>query len=213
MAGLKLISTATGDGSPARTAPDSWITWMEFSEESSDQANSTASCSTIRPITPAIVPNAAQSLSDEVVGVIRNYKGRLILAGNENGLNDEDYRQRAELPFTGETIPLPAHQIVKLNWKIELRFQPDGWDELLRQEISFELHPAAHPVVKMKDGKVAAVLISAPCSVPGGEIKVPLSMQKSGYKLFTLNGPRNVTFDGETLRLPGFEGALALISR
>ena len=159
-----------------------------------------------------ILPNA-NCLSDKVVGVIRNFRGRLILAGNENGLNDEDYRQRSELPFTGETIPLPPHEIEKLNWKIELRFHPDGWDELLRQEISFELHPAAHPVVKMKGGKVAAVLISAPCSVPEGEIRVPLSMQMKEYELFTLNGTRNASFNGETLRLPGFEGALALISR
>ena len=159
-----------------------------------------------------ILPNA-NCLSDKVVGVILKYRGRLILAGNENGLNDEDYRQRAALPFTGETIPLPAHRIEKLNWKVELRFQPDGWGKLLRQEISFELHPAAHPVIKMKDGKVAAILISAPCSVPEGEIRVPFSMQMKEYELFTLNGTRTASFDGETIRLPGFEGVLALISR
>ena len=158
-----------------------------------------------------ILPNA-NCLSDKIVDVIRNFKGRLFLVGNENGLNDEDYRQRAELPFAGETIPLPPHQIVNLNWKVELRFQPDGWDELLRQEISFALHPAAHPVVKMKAGKVAAILISAPCSVPESKVTVPVSMQKQRYEFVSLNGTQKASFDGETIHLPSFEGMLALIS-
>ena len=157
-----------------------------------------------------ILPNA-NCLSDKVVSAIRNFKGRLILAGDENGLNDENYRQRAELPFAGETIPLPSHEIVSINWKIELRFRPDGWGELLSQDVSFVLHPAAHPVVKMDDGKVAAILISAPCSIPESEVKVPVSMQNSGYDLITLDGKSQASFDGETLRLPAFEGMLALV--
>ena len=167
--------------------------------------NELAECSVL------ILPNA-NCLSDKIVDVIRKFKGRLVLVGNENGLNDEDYRQRAELPFKGETIPLPQHEIVSLNFKVELRFQPDGWDKILQQEISFELHPAAHPVVKMDHGKVAAVLISAPCAVPEGKIKVPVSMQKSGYEFFTLNGKLNASFDGETILLPAFEGMLALVA-
>ena len=158
-----------------------------------------------------ILPNA-NCLSDKVVGIIRNFKGRLILAGDENGLNDEDYRQRAEDPFHGETIPLPPHQIVKIGFKTELRFQPDGWDKLFQTEISFSMHPAAHPVVKMdRDGKVAALLISAPCSIPEGEVRIPVSMQKSGYEFVTLNGSSKASFEGETLRLPAFEGMLALV--
>ena len=167
-------------------------------------ADDLAACSVL------ILPNA-NCLSDKVVSAIRNFRGRLILAGNENGLNDEDYRQRAELPFAGETIPLPPHRIVNLNWKIELRFQPDDWGELLRQEISFALHPAAHPVVKLDDGKVAAILISAPCPIPEGEARVPVSMQERGYEFITLNGKSKASFDGETLRLPAFEGMLALV--
>ena len=167
--------------------------------------NDLAACSVL------IMPNA-NCLSDQVVKSIQNFKGRLILVGNENGLNDEDYRQRAILPFKGETIPLPPHEVEIVKFKIIVRFQPDGWDELLRQEISFSLHPAAHPVVKMDHGKVAAILISAPCSVPEGTIKVPLSMQKSGYEFFTLNGNLKASFNGETIHLPAFEGMLALVS-
>ena len=158
-----------------------------------------------------ILPNA-NCLSDKIVDVIRKFKGRLVLVGNENGLNDEDYRQRAELPFKGETIPLPQHEFVNLNFKVELRFHPDGWDKILQQEIAFSLHPAAHPVVKMDHGKVAAILISAPCVVPEGKIKVPVSIQKSGYEFFTLNGKLNASFDGETILLPAFEGMLALVA-
>ncbi len=172
-----------------------------------DQINEAdlAACSVL------ILPNA-NCLSDKVVDVIRNFKGRLILAGDENGLNDEDYRQRAEIPFEGENIPLPTHQIVKLGFRVEIRFQPDDWGKLLQQEIAFSLHPAAHPVIKMDpDGKVAAILISAPCAVPEGKVRVPVSMQKSGYEFVTLNGTSKASFDGETIQLPAFEGMLALV--
>ena len=158
-----------------------------------------------------ILPNA-NCLSDKVVSVIRKFKGRLILAGDENGLNDEDYRQRAELPFEGETIPIPPHEIVKLGFKVELRFQPDDWKKILTQEISFELHPAAHPVVKMKDGKAAAVLISAPASIPAGKVTIPASLRAKEYLLETLDGSKPVSFRGDTLELPAFEGMLALIA-
>ena len=159
-----------------------------------------------------ILPNA-NCLSDKIVGVIRNFKGRLILAGDENGLNDEDYRQRAEIPFEGEAIPLPPHQIVKIGFKTELRFRPDGWDKLIQEKISFSMHPAAHPVIKMDhDGKVAAILISAPCDVPEGTITIPASMRKSGYEIVTLDGNRMASFEGEAIHLPAFEGMLALIS-
>lgn len=159
-----------------------------------------------------ILPNA-NCLSDDIVKTIQDFKGRLILAGNENGLNDENYRQRAEIPFKGENIALPPHEALQLKWKTEIRFKPDNWDELLRQEIAFSLHPAAHPVVKMDNGKVAAVLISAPCVIPEGKITVPVSMQKSGYELITLNGSRDAAFDGDTLLLEPFEGMTALIAK
>lgn len=159
-----------------------------------------------------VLPNA-NCLSDKVVEVIRNFKGELILAGNENGLNDEDYRQRSEIPFEGKTIPLPSHKIDSVGWKVKIHFQPDDWGKLLKQEISFELHPAAHPVVKMSDGKVAAILISAPCAVPESTINVPVAMQNKEYDLVTLDGTQRAAFDGDTIYLPAFEGMAAVICR
>lgn len=160
-----------------------------------------------------ILPNA-NCLSDNIVALLRDFKGRLILAGNENGLNDENYCQRAKLPFTGEAIPLPPHEIEKLGWKNTIRFKTDGWDEFLRQDISFELHPAAHPVIKMDNGKVAAILISAPCSVPESKITVPVSMQNSVYDLITLDSRQSISFNNSnTLELPAFEGMIALVAK
>ena len=159
-----------------------------------------------------ILPQA-NCLSDKTVQIIKDFKGRLVLAGNENGLNDEDYRQRAELPFEGETVALPPHEIKKLSWKVEIAFREDGWDKLLQQDISFDLHPVAHPVVKMDDGKVAAILISAVCAVPESEIRVPIAMQKSGYDIVSLQGTQAAVMDGETIKLPAFEGMIALVSK
>ena len=36
-------------------------------------------------------------------------------------------------------------------------------------------------------------------------------MQNSGYDLITLDGKSQASFDGETLRMPAFEGMLALV--
>ena len=64
----------------------------------------------------------------------------------------------------------------------------------------------------VRDGKVAAILISAPTQVPGGKVKVPSAMQESSYQAVTLDGTSETAFRGETMELPAFEGMLMLIS-
>lgn len=161
-----------------------------------------------------ILPNA-NCLSDAVVRKIRKYQGKLYLAGDENGSNDEKYREREALPFedlSAVKIDIPQHDVSKAEWKLAVHFVPDNWKQIFDPEIAFELHPAAHPVIKMRDGKVAAILISAPTQVPGGKVKVPAAMQESGYQTVTLDGTSQTAFRGDTLELPAFEGMLMLIS-
>ena len=161
-----------------------------------------------------ILPNA-NCLSDAVVRKIRKYQGKLYLAGDENGSNDEKYRERETLPFedlSAVKIDIPQHDVSKAEWKLEIHFVPDNWKQIFDPEISFELHPAAQPVIKMRDGKVAAILISAPASVPASRLKAPPAMQESGYRMVTLDGTSQTAFRGDTLELPAFEGMLMLIS-
>ena len=177
-------------------------------EERINQADLNA-CSTL------ILPNA-NCLSDTVVGILKNWNGRMILAGEENGLNDENYRQRAELPFAGkEKIEIPQHKIVSLGWKSDIRIVPDNWKELLSEDsiIQLNLSPAAHGVIKRDDnGKIKAILISAPAAVPAGEAVVPEEFQADAYKFVTLTGETPAVFNGNTLKLPEFEGMLMLIA-
>ena len=165
--------------------------------------------------TALILPNAC-CLSDAVVRKIRNYRGKLYLAGDENGSNDECYRERETLPFEdlgAEKIEIAPHDVSKaFGWTLKIRFVPDDWKKTLDPEIAFELHPAAHPVIKMKDGKVAAILISAPTAVPAGRVEVPPARQNNEYQVVTLEKTVPASFRGDTLDLPAFEGMLAVIS-
>ncbi|MBQ9336784.1 MAG: hypothetical protein IJS14_05755 [Lentisphaeria bacterium] len=164
--------------------------------------------------TSFILPNA-NCLSDAVVRKIRNYRGKLYLAGDENGSNDEKYRERETLPFedlAAVKLDIPQHDVSKANWKLTVHFVPDDWKQIFDPEIAFELHPAAHPVIKMRDGKVAAILISAPTAVPASRVKVPPAMQEAGYQAVTLDGTSTVSFLGDTAELPAFEGMLMVIS-
>ncbi len=173
-----------------------------------DQAELNA-CSTL------ILPNA-NCLSDTVVEILKNWNGRLICVGDENGLNDENYRQRAELPFSGkEKIEIPQHRIVSLKWKMDLRIVPDNWKKLFSGDsvIQLNLSPAAHCVIKRNaDGKIAALLISAPAAVPEGEAVIPKEFQADQYKFVTLTGDEPAVFNGNTLKLPAFEGMLMVVA-
>ena len=162
-----------------------------------------------------ILPNA-NCLSDAVVRKIRNYKGKLYLAGEANGSNDENHRERETLPFEdlgAEKLAIAPHEITRPNgWTIAVHFVPDDWKKIFAPEIDFDLHPAAHPVIKMRDGKVAAILISAPAPIPAGRVRIPLSRQEKGYRLVTLEKTVKASLRGDTLDLPAFEGMLMVIS-
>ncbi|MBR0459042.1 MAG: hypothetical protein IJJ26_07380 [Victivallales bacterium] len=162
-----------------------------------------------------ILPNA-NCLSDALVEILKNWDGRLILAGDENGWNDENYRQRAELPFAGkETIEIPQHKIINLNWKVNLQIVPDNWSELFADVsvVRLNLSPAAHCVIKRNAaGKIVALLISAPTAISKGEALIPKEFQANTYKFVTLTGEEPAVFHGNTLKLPAFEGMLMVIA-
>ena len=54
--------------------------------------------------------------------------------------------------------------------------------------------------------------VIAPTSVPASRIKVPPAMQETGYQLVTLDGASKISFHGDTVELPAFEGMLMLIA-
>ena len=164
-----------------------------------------------------ILPNA-NCLSDAVVRKIRDYKGKLYLAGTENGSNDENYREREALPFedmASKRLEITPHDVSNaFGWITEVHFVPDDWKEKLSPEIAFDLHPAALPVVKIRDGKVAAILISAPTQIPAGKVTIPASMLAKEYRAVTISedGKTTVPLQGNTLTIPAFEGMLMLIA-
>ena len=164
-----------------------------------------------------ILPNA-NCLSDAVVQKIRNYKGKLYLAGTENGSNDERYREREALPFedrTAEKLEIAPHDVsLGGGWVSEIHFVPDDWKEKLAPEIAIDLHPAAHPVIKIRSGKVAAILISAPTQIPAGKVTIPVSMLAKEYRAVTISedGKTAIPLQGNTLEIPAFDGMLMLIS-
>ena len=164
-----------------------------------------------------ILPNA-NCLSDSAVRKIWSYKGKLYLAGPENGSNDEKYRERESLPFqdlAAEKLEIAPHDVSKaFGWTTEIHFVPDDWQKKLAPEISFDLHPAAHPVIKVREGKVAAILISAPAQIPAGTVRIPASLRAKEYRAVTIteDGETAVPLRGDTLDIPAFEGMLMLIA-
>lgn len=161
-----------------------------------------------------ILPNA-NCLSDTVVQKIRSFRGKLYLAGEENGSNDENYCEREELPFEdipAEKLSIPPHDVSRADWKIEVHFVQDDWKKIFAPEISFDLHPAAHPVIKMKDGRVAAILISAPTEVPAAKVTVPAALQEKSYQVILQDKIIPAAFCGDTAELPAFEGMMMLIA-
>ena len=64
----------------------------------------------------------------------------------------------------------------------------------------------------MRNGKVAAILFSAPAEIPAGKVKVPVSLQEKEYLFVTMDGTEKAEFQGDTLKLPAFEGMLMLVS-
>jgi hypothetical protein len=92
-----------------------------------------------------------------------------------------------------------------------IHFVQDDWKTIFTQDIAFDLHTAAHPVVKMKEGKVAAILISSPTKIPAGKVTVPEKFRGTEYQAVTLDGTARVSFDGDQLNLPAFEGMLMIV--
>jgi hypothetical protein len=68
-------------------------------------------------------------------------------------------------------------------------------------------------IIKQLFWSMAAILISAPASIPAGEVVIPKEFQAEQYKFVTMTGEESAVFDGNKLNLPAFEGMLMLIAQ
>lgn len=167
-------------------------------------------CSTL------ILPDA-RCLSDRVIEVIKSYKGELVLAGPENGGNDENYRQRAELPFAdtpARKVEITPHDVSKaMYYKFQIFFEKDNYAELFPTEARVEMDTVAHAVFKQApDGRIPGVLISAVTRIPGGRITLPEKFRTGAYEFVTIDGTVPAVFKDDTVEIPAFEGMIMLCS-
>ena len=65
----------------------------------------------------------------------------------------------------------------------------------------------------MQDGKIAAILISAPAAIPEGKVTIPAALQAKEYSVVSLDGSKQVSFNGNVLDIPAFEGMLMIVAQ
>lgn len=163
-----------------------------------------------------ILPEA-RCLSDEVVNALREFKGKLVFAGSFNGDYDQNYRQRAENPFTGasnvEYVDITEHVIEPAGWIRRIHFLADDWGTRFASKIRFALHATVHPVVKTAAGKAAAVFFTSVIDQDGGTVEIPADMRFKDYEFVTIDGTLPAEFDGDKIKLPPFKGMLMLCAK
>jgi hypothetical protein len=167
-------------------------------------------CSTL------IVPEV-RCLSDRAIEALKAYKGELVLAGEENGGNDENYCQRETLPLEDRAtrrVEITSHDVSKaMYYKFQIFFKEDNWAELFPTEAKVEMHTAAHAVFKQdRDGRIPGVCISSVCPVSGGTITLPEHLRTGEYVFETISGTQKAIFKGDTVEVPPFEGMIMLCS-
>ena len=183
---------------------------LVFAREAFIDAEEMQKCSTL------IVPEV-RCLSDQVIEVLKAYKGELVLAGAENGGNDENYCQRETLPLeecAHRRVEITPHDVSKaMYYKFQIFFKEDNWAELFPTEAKVEMHTAAHAVFKQdSSGRIPGVCISSVCPVPGGTITLPEHLRTGKYVFETIDGIREAIFKGDTVEVPPFEGMIMLCS-
>ena len=169
------------------------------------------SCSTL------ILPDV-RCMSDKVIEAVKSYKGDLVLAGSENGGYDENYCQRAELPFAdtpARSVEITPHDVSKaIYYKFQIFYEKDNYAELFPTEAKIEMDTVAHAVFKQRpDGKIPGVFISAVTRIPGGKLTLPEKFRTGEYEFVTIDGAVPAVFDGDTIELPAFEGMIMLCEK
>ena len=164
-----------------------------------------------------ILPGA-RCLSDSVIEAIRSYKGELVLAGEENGGNDENYCQRAELPFediAARRVEITPHDVSKaIYYKFQIFFEKDNYAELFPTEVKIETDTVAHAVFKQDpQGRIPGVLISAVTHISGGRITLPEKFRTGEYEFVTIGGTQPAEFQGDTVEIPAFDGMIMLCAK
>jgi hypothetical protein len=170
-----------------------------------------ARCSTL------IVPEV-KCMSDSVVAALKNYKGELVLAGKENGSYDENYCQRAELPFAdfpARSVEITPHDVSKaMYYKFQIFYEKDNYAELFPTEAKIEMDTVAHAVFKEDaSGKIPGVFISAVSQIPGGKLTLPEKFRTGLYEFVTIDGTQEAHFEGDTVEVPAFEGMIMLCAK
>ena len=181
---------------------------LVFAREGYIDEESMKECQTL------ILPDV-RCLSDHAVEVIKSFKGDLVLAGPENGGNDENFCQREFLPFEDlphRRVEITPHDVSKaLNYKFQILFEKDNWAELFPTAVKVEMNTAAHAVIKQdSDGRIPAVCISAVCPIEGGKITIPADMRTGVYEFVTIEGTQEAVFNGDTVEVPPFAGMIML---
>ena len=170
-----------------------------------------ARCSTV------IVPEV-RCMSESVIAALKNYGGELVLAGSENGGYDENYCQRAELPFADlpvRHVEITPHDVSKaMYYKFQIFYEKDNYAELFPTEAKIEMGTVAHAVFKEDAaGKIPGVLISAVTQIPGGTLTLPEKFRTGEYEFVTIDGTAPAVFTGDTVELPPFEGMIMLCAK
>ncbi len=162
-------------------------------------------CSTI------IVPGS-RCLSDRNLETLRSYRGRLIIAGENCGDYNENYGLRAANPFPDEeTLEIPDFPVIEQDWRLEVEDRPDTWGTRLRQEICLDCQREAHAELKLSaDGRLAGILLTAPCDCGPGRVTIPPDRRAERYAAEFADGTqRELKFSATgQLELPPFSGML-----
>ncbi len=128
-----------------------------------------------------IIPDAA-CLSDRLLAELKDFRGRLVLAGEHCGEFNENYRQRPENPFKGvETVPVTPHEILSDGWLLKIRHHADDWSQRFPTGVELEMPPEAHAVIKWRDGVIAAILITAPVALTEVRIRIRPELRAPAY--------------------------------
>lgn len=154
--------------------------------------------------TTLIVPGA-RLLSDRVIEQLKNFSGRLIVAGDECGDYDEFFAQRAENPFPDtEKIPVTMHPIPLARYRTEVQYIPDDWKKYFPELPAVELNTESAVDYKCSaDGQIAGVLITSPVASAGGSIELPAG---EWYAEPFGETPRPAEYKNGKVSVPAFRG-------
>ena len=161
-------------------------------------------CSTI------IVPEA-RCLSDKVIGELKSFKGKLVLAGKLSGDFDENYCEREASPFENfpcEIISVPDYTVLSASWITRLRPAENQQQLSFGGDISLEFAPEVRSVCKHDGNKIRAVLLSAVKETGAGKIEFAANTAPKRITAVSLEGEKQFEVSGNSFEVPPFGGML-----